>query len=516
MTVALDTPLPSPKTLFTNASLVGWPAGTYSVLVEHGTVVAASTSPIKARDATVIDLAGLWLSPSLVDWHTHWTKNLIGIRRYSLEHLKSAAAVLEAVAARVDDPEWDEDGFFVAVNMRSGEWPDTPALNRLALDAISSAKPICLNFNGHHSYVCNTKGLEFVGFSPETHPDGILYETDAFKLSVALTSRPDADLLDTYSDEMGRHAASLGVTEIVDLEMAFNDIHWQRRFAKGFKGLRVHTGIYPQHLDRALEKGFKTGDAVPGTHGQVTIGPFKLVTDGSLGSATAYCKDPYPNSCNHGLLTHGPGEIDALCLRATQSSLRLAVQAIGDEALRHTLDALDAHKAAGFPPLAGSTIEHAQLVDAPEIPRFKELGLVASIQPRHLVDDAELAHCHWPGREGRAYAFKTLHDAGIPLRMGSDCPIAPLQPWEAIACAIARSGGNEQAAFEPQEIIDVETAYAASTSNGRTGIDVGGRADLVVIDADPLTLDAEGIRRVKVLGTLLGGNWTHKAKGFAV
>lgn len=315
--------------------------------------------------------------------------------------------------------------------------------------------------------------------------------------------------MDRWVYEEAAGAAALGVTEIVDMEMAHNIPSWQRRCAKGFDKLRVHIAFYTPQLDDPIKAGLKTGDAVPGTRGLIVTGPFKAITDGSLGSQTAFCHDCYPNTTNRGLFVYEEEELYGLITKATQNGLRLAIHAIGDDANRKCLRVIKRSADAGDVPLPGSTIEHAQLMHFDDLATFARLGLIASIQPRHLVDDRELCHAFWPGREGRAYAFKSMVDAGIEIKLGSDCPVSVLSPWEQIASAITRAGVGQQA-FCAEQIIDLETAYAASTQNGRTHVVEGDRADLVVLATNPLASNADELRKMQVEGTMLGGNWTFR------
>ena len=246
--------------------------------------------------------------------------------------------------------------------------------------------------------------------------------------------------------------------------MSHNLAHWQRRCAKGFNTLRVHIGFYDEHLDDAISLGLRSGDPIPDCHGYILAGPYKIVTDGSLGSQTAFCHDVYPGTTNHGVCVYSPPALADMIARGVRHDFRMAIHAIGDRANHLVLETL----AAGSVPRLrqGSTIEHAQLLDLSDLKLFADLGLVASIQPCHLVDDRELCHKFWPGREGRAYAFKSIVDAGIPIRLGSDAPVAPLHPWEAIAVAISRAGENDHSPFCLEQIIDVETAFKASTCVG--------------------------------------------------
>lgn len=453
--------------------------------------------------------ASVVLMQSLVDWHTHFTMNTLASRRLDLAGYKSAAELLEAVRAAVRSGKYDEGGGrVVGINARNGEWTDSELLTRTALDDISPTKPLALVFNGYHSAMCNSSALEFYGIDDATH-SGLLLESEAFGFQQALQAAADPAVVDKWVTEEAERAASFGVTEVVDLEMAQNLPSWTRRCAKGFNTLRVHVGFYPAHVGDAEEAGLCDGAKIPGCGGLVTAGPVKMITDGSLGSQTAFCCDPYPDTSNRGILTVSGDEVEALAKRANKQGLRVAVHAIGDDALRSALTALEAAARDGAHPLNGSTIEHAQLVHIDDLARFKALNLIASVQPRHLVDDIELCHAFWPGRESRAYAFKSIIEAGIPLRLGSDCPVAQLQPWEALACAITRAD-EDGPAFVPEQIIPLDVAYAASTHNGKTYLSEGDRADIVILHSDPLAADAKGLRGMVVEGTLLAGRWTYR------
>jgi predicted amidohydrolase YtcJ len=436
--------------------------------------------------------------------------NSLAQRRLDLAEYKSAAAVLEAVASAHASGKYDEGGRLVAINVKNGEWPDMHLLTREALDAISTS-PLVLIFNGYHSAMCNTSALEFHEIPDAASHSGMLLEKVAFDLQQRLQAAADDEIVDQWVFEQAARAASLGVTEVVDLEMARNIPSWKRRCDKGFNTLRVHVGFYPPHIEDAADAGVRDGSTIAGD-GLIKAGPAKIITDGSLGSQTAFCCDPYPGTDNRGILAHDGAEVEALAKRAHQLGLRLAVHAIGDDALRSVLSALEAAARAGAHPLPGSTIEHAQLVHEADLPRFAALNLTASIQPRHLVDDRELCAAFWPGRETRAYAFKSIIDAGIPIRLGSDCPVAPLEPWDALACAISRAGPGEDVgmAFVKDQIIDIHTAYAASTHNGKTSISEGEAADLVILHRNPLECDADQLRAMVVEGTMLGGRWTYR------
>jgi predicted amidohydrolase YtcJ len=232
------------------------------------------------------------------------------------------------------------------------------------------------------------------------------------------------------------------------------------------------------------------------------MGPLKIVADGSLNTRTACCHDPYPGrdgGC--GMLLVPPGELVALLRRAAAHGLDAAVHAIGDRAGELVLDAFAATATKG-------RIEHAQLLRPADPARCAALGVTASVQPAHVLDDRDVADRLWAGRTARAFAYRTLLDAGVPLALGSDAPVATLDPWVTIAAAVHRSG-DDRPSWHPEQEIPLPVALAAST--GPDGpVAVGRRADLVVTDLDPAAVPAMTLRAMPVAGTLLGGRWTHR------
>jgi predicted amidohydrolase YtcJ len=191
-----------------------------------------------------------------------------------------------------------------------------------------------------------------------------------------------------------------------------------------------------------------------------------------------------------------------LLRKAADAGIDAAVHAIGDRA--NTL-ALDAFAASG----ARGRIEHAQLLSGPDVVRFAELGVVASVQPEHVIDDRDVADRYRKGRTRRAFPYRSLRDAGAELVLGSDAPVAPLDPWVSIAAAVGRSADDRPSSHREQEI-PFEVALAAST--GPDGpIRVGRRADMIVTEADPTELGPSALRTLSVAGTMVGGRWTHRA-----
>lgn len=444
----------------------------------------------------VVEGAGGWLLPGLWDHHVHvlqWALSADRIALGDTTSARGAAGVMGRVPA--------VDGRRVGVGFRDGLWDDVPTLE--LLDATTGEVPTYLVNADVHSVWLNSAAFRREGFEPPA--SGMLREEDAFEISRRINA-VDPEIADRAVERMARAAAARGVVGLVDLDMTWNDEAWQRRAARGFDALRVSYGTYPEHLDRAIAEGLRTGDPVRGAaHDLVRVGPLKAITDGSLGTRTAACAHHYPGDVhNHGLLTIPPDELVDLMTRATAAGLECAIHAIGDLANAHALDAYARTGAVG-------TIEHAQLVAHADIPRFARLGVAASVQPEHALDDRDMTDAIWAEQSAQAYPLRALADSGANLRFGSDAPVSPLDPWAAIASAVFRTRDGRDA-WQPHERIDIDTAIAASTVGGSTApaeIAPGASADLVIVDADPRAADEAGLRAMPVRTTLLAGRVTH-------
>ena len=278
--------------------------------------------------------------------------------------------------------------------------------------------------------------------------------------------------------------------------------------AEGFDTLRVEFGIYPEHLDRAIAEGLRTGDGVAGAASDLArVGSLKVITDGSLGTRTAACSHAYPGDpLNHGLLTVDPATLVELMTAATGAGLSCAIHAIGDVANSYALDAFAVTGATG-------TIEHAQLVAHADIPRFARLGVAASVQPEHALDDRDLTDTIWAEQTALAYPLGALARSGANLLLGSDAPVSPLDPWAALAGAVFRTRDGREP-WHADETLDFRTALGASTHGGSAApsrLEPGARADLVLCDRDPAAATEPELRTMAVRATLLEGRLTHRA-----
>lgn len=476
-------------TLLTNARLGG---ALVDVVIADGRIT--EIAPAGSLSGDTIDLGGRWLLPGLWDNHVHLSQQALALRRVDLVGAPSAAEAARVMADNASRVRLPADHPLVGHGFRDGLWADTPTA--ALLDAAVGAVPTVLISGDLHCCWMNTAALAMFGHAG--HPTGILREEDCFEVVGELQDIPDVTL-DDWVSEAATTAAGRGVVGVVDMEMAPNVDVWKRRSSDGFNALRVSAGIYTAFLDAAIEAGHRTGDPLE-SQGLITVGPFKVLTDGSLNTRTAYCIDEYPGTHEHGLLTAPPDELVPLLRKASAAGIDPAVHAIGDEANRLALDAFETVGCRG-------RIEHAQLVREEDFARFAVLGVVASVQPEHAMDDRDVADRYWAGHTGRAFALRSLLDAGAELLLGSDAPVSPLDPWVTISAAVSRSRDGREP-WHPEQTITVEQALAASS---RTRVAVGEVADLIAVEHDPLTASGDDLRAMPVALTMVAGRATHSA-----
>lgn len=481
------------------------------VLVRDGVVVAIGPDlalsdvdlAVHGQPVERVVLGGRTVLRGLRDAHVHLTQWALARQRLDVSGASSAAEAAALVVARLRERPLAAGAPLVGFGFRDGLWPDAPTATLLD-DALRAAGvpdvPVVLVSGDLHCAWLSSAALARHGVVG--HPTGVLREGDWFVISEAVSAAP-APVLDGWVDEAARSAAARGVVAVVDFELADNLTVWRRRIGAGTDVLRVAAGTWPEYLDRAVAEGLATGDVVAGTGGLLTMGPLKVISDGSLNTRTAYCHDAYPGLEGtpgaHGVLAVGPDQLRPLMAKATRHGLTCAIHAIGDHAVTLVLDAFAATGARG-------SVEHAQLLAPEDLARFAALGVVVSIQPEHALDDRDVADRHWADRTDRAFAYADLHAAGATLVLGSDAPVAPLDPWIAIAAAVHRTRDGREP-WHPEQAIPLAVALAASTG-GRAEVAVGDVADLAIVDADPFEVDAATLRAMPVSGTLLGGRWT--------
>ncbi|MZD10431.1 amidohydrolase family protein [Streptomyces sp. SID5785] len=478
----------------------GGPLG--SVAIADGRIVSITPDVPPERADDEVDARGRTLLPGLSDAHVHMVQWASARRRIDVSTAASAREAAESMARHAGRPAGTAPGEpLIGFGFRDGLWDDRP--HRDLLDW-AGERVVALVSNDLHTAWLGPSALTRLGRGH--HPTGVLREQEALD-AVARLARVEDTVADTWVADALSAAAERGVTHLVDFEYADNVRDWTRRTAGRTPAVHVTCTIYPEYLEAAIAAGLRTGDPVPGSGGAARVGPLKLFVDGSLNTRTALCNTPYPgvsaDGQQWGILQTPPHELERAMARAAAHGIDSAVHAIGDRA---ATIALDAFERVGCP----GRIEHAQLIDPADLPRFTRPDLILGVQPAHAPDDRDVADHHWAGRTHRAYAYADLLKAGAVLEIGSDAPVSPLDPWRGIAAAVHRGGGQGRAPWHPEQAIGLPDALAAAAA-GRRGIQVGEAADLVLTDHDPADLSPHDLARMPVHATLLGGRWTFRA-----
>ncbi len=386
-------------------------AAPVDLLIEAGRVTAigadlAASGVDLAADGVdlVLDADGRWAIPGLWDAHVHLRQWAQTRNRLDVSAARSAAEVCELVARHATTRPADGSPI-LGYGHRSAAWPDLPTV--AALDAVGGLHPVILTSGDAHNGWLNTAALQLLGVPDTTGP---IVENDWFALMPAVTELAGRALDDFAAVEAAvADAAARGVVGITDFEFALGFLDWPERFASGVDRLRVRPAVYPDGLDAVIAAGLGTGDGLPGTGALATMGPLKIISDGSLNTRTAYCCEPYVDSVRdgsapravhpNGLQNYDSAELVELLGRATANRLQVALHAIGDAAVQAALDAFAATGARGG-------IEHAQLMRRDDVPRMAALGLRASVQPVHLLDDRDITALCWPDRADRLLDWK--------------------------------------------------------------------------------------------------------------
>jgi predicted amidohydrolase YtcJ len=478
-----------------------------------------------------VDGKGQVMVPGMIDSHGHVMGLGFSALTLDLTDTRSLAEALAKVAAYAKanpDRPW-----ILGRGWNQELWPEKRFPTAAELDAVVGDRPVWLERVDGHAGWANSKALAAAGVSALTKapaggsierlaggkPAGVLVDnaTELVAKAVPAPRPEDRDLALAKAQEI---LLSRGVTAIADMGTTIED--WQAFRRAGDNGaLRVRIMAYAGGTENmALIGG--PGPSLWLYDDKLRLNGVKLYSDGALGSRGASLKAPYSDAPGvKGLRVTGDTQLKNFMSRAALDHFQVAIHAIGDEANAAALTAIEDMNQT-YQGDRRWRIEHAQILDPADIPRFAKAGVIASMQPVHQTSDRLMAEARLgPNRLTGAYAWHSLAASGAKLAFGSDVPVELSDPWAGFAAAISRTGpdGQPLGGWQPQERVSRELALAAYTAGGawagfaegRFGrLQRGERADFLLIDRDPMLATPAEIRATQVLQVWIGGQPVHQ------
>ncbi|HLV07607.1 MAG TPA: amidohydrolase [Croceibacterium sp.] len=479
------------------------------------------------------DGRGRTVIPGIIDSHVHVMGLGLSLLTVDLSDTRTLAEAQQKIADYA--AAHPERPWIVGRGWNQESWGLGRFPTAAELDAAVADRPVWLERVDGHAGWANSAALSVAGVTAATadpaggrikrlpgspEPSGVFVDA-AMDLVASKVPPPRATDRDVALHEAQELLVRSGVTAVADMGSSIED--WMTFRRAGDEGrLRVRIMAYAASVPEMTLIG-GTGPTQWLYDDRLRLNGLKLVLDGALGSRGALLKAAYADDPNNrGLALMNGTQLRNNMSRAAMEGYQVAIHAIGDAANAEALDAIDE--------LSGDyrgdrrwRIEHAQVVDPADIARFGRHGIVASMQPVHQTSDRLMAEARLgPDRLTGAYAWRTIDEAGSALALGSDAPVEAPDPFAGLAAAVSRedASGEPAGGWQPQQRLTIEEALAAYTAGaawagfaeGRFGrLAPGERADFLVLDADPLDVDAAALRRIRVLETWIGGRKVYEA-----
>lgn len=545
-----------PEMIITNAKVLTMDEGrprAEAVAFAGGRILAvgarAEVEALAGPSTRTVDAGGRTLLPGFVESHLHLVlggNELSQLQLGGVSGFDELARLFRAYAAK-------NPGLPLLMAQGAAyEILDHP-VTRHDLDRVIADRPIAMMAPDHHTVWANTAALQAAGIlhgaeMPPGHvvvmgPDGTatgeLLEFEAFSPVLALTGDlhlqlgiatggepepwPSAEQRAKDKEKVAAglaHCAMHGITSMVNMDgNRYTCVLLKEMEAEGRLTARVKVPFhFKPHMELSeLERASAMAEEFTGDW--VTSGFVKMFQDGVVDSRTAYMLQDYPGTTERGAPLFSPERFNAICTEIDRRGLQIAVHAIGDGAVRQTIDGYEAAQRANGRRDSRHRIEHIELIDRADVPRLGSLGITASVQPPHPPGAMDfpmstMAHVFHKHRWKDAYLTRTLADHGAHLAFASDWPVTDVSVMRGIQSALTRVP-YEGAGDERVGLMDVLRAYTAGGAwaahrEGLTGtLRAGLAADLVLIDGDIEAIPAEQLGRTGIALTIAGGRVTH-------
>ena len=496
----------------------------------------ADVLALKGAATQILDLGGRTIVPGLTDAHGHFTSLGSSLQRLDFRGVKSYDAIVAMVKAR-------------AMKARPGEWilgrawdqnlwDDKAFPTHEKLDAAAPDNPVYLTRVDGHAGLANAKAMQLAGVTRATEappggrlireqdgtPSGVFVDGAQRLIAAKIPAESDAQL-DEQILLADKECRRLGLTMVHDAGNTKRAIDAYKRLAdSGALQTRIYAMARGSLSD--LAPFFRAGPIANYHDYHVIVRAIKIIADGALGSRGAAMLDDYSDEPgNKGLLTTPPEEVYAETLAASKAGFQTCIHAIGDRANREVLDVFArVQKEVPGAKALRMRDEHAQILSPHDIPRFAQLGVIASMQPTHCTSDMPWV----PARIGQkrtsdgAYVWQKLMKTGVVIASGSDFPVEQPNPMLGLYAAITRQdvNGNPPGGWAPDQRMTrmealqsftINAAYAAHMEHELGTLAPGKLADLVVLSGDVMTEPVKDILTTTVVKTMIGGRWVYGA-----
>jgi hypothetical protein len=513
-----------------------------ALAIENGRIKALGSNEeikkLKKEKTEIIDLKGKMTLPGFIDSHMHLISYGYALMKVQLADCKSRDEMIKKGKDFLKNIELNKGDWIQGRGWNHDYFEDKKLPTRQDLDKITTKYPICFARACGHIAVVNSKALEIAGIKDNPNqpegghididergvPTGIFRE-NALELIYSIIPDPDIDKIKEMITGCIDDAVEQGITSIHTDDFHQIPSKNYEKIIKAYKELieedNLNLRVYeqsifsePEKLREFLEKGYNTGwgDEF------FKIGPLKLLADGSLGARTAFMTQPYADdSSTTGIPIFTQEELDKLVMIAHKAGMQIAVHGIGDGIMHMIVKSLE--KALLENPAKDHRhgIVHAQITDLELMEKFKEMDLIAYIQPIFLHYDLHIVEDRI-GKERAKYTYnwKRMNNMGIHLAGGSDAPVERFDILPNIYSAVTRKdlNGKPENGWLPDEKVSVEEAvkmftvegaYASFEEDVKGTLEADKYADLVVLDKNIFEINEEDIKDVKVDLTIMNG-----------
>ena len=535
-----------PDTLFVNGDIYteSTPPRAQAIAISEGKVVVIGSNhevlKLKQKNTQVIDLGGHFVMPGFNDAHVHLAAAGMRQLEVDLTGSKTLQEMQDRISLRVSKAapgEWIQGG-----GWDHTVWPGQTLPTRQDLDVVTNGHPaIFVRVDGHIA-IANTAALKAAGITAQTaapeggkidhdaqgEPTGILRE-GAQGLVMAKVPPPTPQQRRRAAELSLADAARWGVTSAQDCSSWEDFLVYESLEKEGKLTLRISEWL---RFNDSLETLRSQRAHHPLDDPMLHTTMLKGYMDGSLGSRTAALLAPYTDDPgNSGLPQYEQATLNKMAGERAAAGFQLGFHAIGDRAAQMALDAFAAGESnpQAYPaPGAKSTrdfrfrIEHDQVIAPDQFAQFKKLGVLASVQPSHLLTDMNWAEARiGPERAKTSYPWKQFLDNGVPLAFGTDYPVEPINPFRGVYAAVTRENEAGTKEYYPEQKLTIQQALAAYTTGSayaqfaeteKGTLAPGMLADFVVLDRDLTKVEAPQILKTKVLRTVVGGTSVYQAE----